>query len=687
MKQIIGIVLSALGMIGAGLMLWIIAGPVYSTPLVYTQQPRDVFPVLGATLDGEPVQIDEGANWQWKMDAGRFYTHTESDVVMDDQQGNIRFLTNCTTTPEVCAGQSATVSADARWIVYQKSIGRSLLPIAAMYTRGLIQDKAFTAHTNELWAYNIETKQSTRLTQGHQDITPKFCGDRLLWASDRWGTFPPYTYESGNPYPHRGTTIVAAPFENGKLGEVKNLTPHEMLVMSPECLSNGYILYSSWQGYSKKGKYKFNSTPQNLWWANIIDGNGANALTIASLGAHNSPYIPTSDLIMDELSSVGGARVSNMLILRPCRQVGMKNGRPYIACGNYYRTNHVGGGGELLAYTFSEVEGVSRAKNWKYAYPGQRSDKEGSGAFVPADLQSLTPWGHGFDSEPRFDKQGRVMGKANYASAYPGDKLMFTWFRGVCYEPALSLGRDWSTRERLGGEPTCQQVICLTDLEQTSNPHKQCKVLAGDESINVWDAHPVVPYTELFGTKAPVETPPLEPGVTTELRVVDFGAMELTGRPTGDPAQDYKNRVLNQGHATPDVEKRMDTFCIDIVEPWDEKPTRTGYKSRELYKCAKPQPDGSLAMIVPHDTLLLMYGVDSTFKFPEVYTATWQECINVLHGKCVVAEDLMLHSLREGERRTCHGCHDAHGEERYTEIGRKSAEERFIGKEAYIPGC
>jgi hypothetical protein len=42
----------------------------------------------------------------------------------------------------------------------------------------------------------------------------------------------------------------------------------------------------------------------------------------------------------------------------------------------------------------------------------------------------------------------------------------------------------------------------------------------------------------------------------------------------------------------------------------------------------------------------------------------------------VVAEDNMTHSLRCGEVRTCHGCHDGHSEERALEL-EHSAAERF----------
>jgi hypothetical protein len=47
-----------------------------------------------------------------------------------------------------------------------------------------------------------------------------------------------------------------------------------------------------------------------------------------------------------------------------------------------------------------------------------------------------------------------------------------------------------------------------------------------------------------------------------------------------------------------------------------------------------------------------------------------------------IAHDAMLHSLRRGETRTCHGCHDGHSEERAAQLG-QSADVRFRQTLAY----
>jgi len=45
-----------------------------------------------------------------------------------------------------------------------------------------------------------------------------------------------------------------------------------------------------------------------------------------------------------------------------------------------------------------------------------------------------------------------------------------------------------------------------------------------------------------------------------------------------------------------------------------------------------------------------------------------------------IAVDNMAHSLRSGEKRTCHGCHDGHSEQRAKALG--DAVERFKQTEA-----
>ena len=66
-------------------------------------------------------------------------------------------------------------------------------------------------------------------------------------------------------------------------------------------------------------------------------------------------------------------------------------------------------------------------------------------------------------------------------------------------------------------------------------------------------------------------------------------------------------------------------------------------------------------MRVPCETPLVMQGVDQ--------------------NQAAIAHDAMLHSLRRGETRTCHGCHDGHSEERAAQLDGTAAE-RFVRTQA-----
>ncbi|MEZ5501496.1 MAG: hypothetical protein R3E50_02140 [Halioglobus sp.] len=88
----------------------------------------------------------------------------------------------------------------------------------------------------------------------------------------------------------------------------------------------------------------------------------------------------------------------------------------------------------------------------------------------------------------------------------------------------------------------------------------------------------------------------------------------------------------------------------------------TGHKAVATLGSQPLEADGSVKMRVPCETPLIMAGTDA--------------------NGMSIAHDAMLHSLRRGETRTCHGCHDGHSEERAAQI-KQSAVERFSHTLAY----
>ncbi|MFK7977419.1 MAG: hypothetical protein AB8C02_14885, partial [Halioglobus sp.] len=92
--------------------------------LVYTRQPRANTPVTGTV-------VEEAANWQHASDVGRINTGlAEADVVIDDLNGNVKVIYNCTTSKLICVAHEARVSPDGTKIVYSVGKGDSFHPVS-----------------------------------------------------------------------------------------------------------------------------------------------------------------------------------------------------------------------------------------------------------------------------------------------------------------------------------------------------------------------------------------------------------------------------------------------------------------------------------------------------------------------------------------------------------------------------
>ena len=608
--------------------------PVNSDPkLVYTRQPRHTTPV---------EILGDASNWQHVTDVGRVYDQSEADVVLDNLHGNVEVIHDCTTTVEICAAQEAKVSPDGSSIVYSVATGSQTYPVKA-FGGPLTDLEDFTATSAELWLYVVSTKTKTRLTAGHMDRMPEWCGnDCLVFASDRAGVYAPLG-EAGNYYPFKSLQLYTAKLSGVSLTDIKNITPHEQFIMNPLVATNGDICYSSWQGFGDRGT---GHSPRNMWWISCVDANGANG--VVELGAHGSPYIKTTAYLNDWVDPARrGEGVTAFRALRPVAEIH----KGYFAVSNYYRSNSGGANGMVFGWERIPVEGVSILNNF-FERDGVDA-RLGSARYVPSTLRSLTPYGTDQDTDPRFHNDGRAAGRAGYASPWPGDgaEWLYTNARGWCYEAALP---ELANRDAMGGEPPCKKEIRLATVPVVTNPFdlSQSEVIAcPEDEWQCWDARAVVPYQELYGQPVPEKPNSLAMGQSF-LQVVDARAAELAPFPNATE----QDKISFQGNADPDYSGRVTGFRIELVELWDTLPDRDGFKSRTHYKTALLEADGSVQVEVPCETPFLMSGVDA--------------------GGVVVAQDNMTHSLQCGETRTCHGCHDGHSEERAAEFT-QSAAQRF----------
>jgi len=657
--------------------------------LVYTRQPRARLPVPGTALE-------DASNWQHVSDVGRINGGlAEADVVIDDLRGNVRVIHNCTTSEEICVAQEARVSPDGTKIAYSVGYGNSLEEVRVNGVALGIYDIPALTHAR-LFIYDIATGVSTPVPNHSGNIIDRqpewLDNDTLVFTSNRAGVYPHKTqfgqhrglHDNGDPrWGGAAAYGVFQPYgyrNAGKAmqiwtmdidgGNARNLSPHETMALSPTVLTNGDILYSCWNGHANEAfdeAYRHSNKPGtevNKWWICRVDGNGARGDVV--LNAHHSPHLKTRDFVSPTIT--GGEGAAELRAVRSAAEIR----RGYVAVTNYYRSNHTGSLGIVYGWTLQEpgVEGVSRLDN--LVHRTSSNEREGSGRYLPSDFMALTPYGNDQDLEPRRHANGGVVGKAGYASPLPGgDDYLITHARGICYEATPT---EWANSAWTGGEPLCQKGVYRVKVDQVTDPFDpaQMELLAGGDQWHVFDADAITDYRSLWGHDLPQKPAPLS-GDRCFLQVVDGRAAELQAPEAYNWTQNLYQQCSQQGCAVNTEDKsfhadNMEYLTVYEVDMWDlsyadggeyvfaNTTNNHGFKALRVWGYQPLEEDGSIRMEVPCETPIQIVGQDA--------------------DKMTIAHDDKLHSLRRGETRTCHGCHDGHSEERAAQLG-EPAVERF----------
>ncbi len=343
-----------------------------------------------------------------------------------------------------------------------------------------------------------------------------------------------------------------------------------------------------------------------------------------------------------------------------------------LAITNYYRGNHLGSMGIVFALDYGDphIEGCSTDACLPYG--DSASTAPGSGHYTPRSLTAITPYGQDQDMDVRFEAAApfRPLGKAGYPAPYNAHEFLITHARGQCYE----VTEPHQTQPAwLKGEPTCQKAIYKVKVPMVTNPFdtSQMEMIAGGNEWQAYDARAIADYQSLFGQPAPALPAPLT-GDACFLQVVDARQAELSPSRPYDWLQTLPAQCTDQGCAVNTEDRgfharEMKALTILLPEMWDysyaghqaeyvEHRNNMGHKSIALLGSQPLQADGSVKMQVPCETPFLMVGTDK--------------------NGLSIAHDEMLHSLRKGETRTCHGCHDGHSVERAATL-HLSAAERF----------
>lgn len=644
--------------------------------IVHTRQPRARTPV---------GQYADAANWQHASDVGRINGGlAEADVVTDNLLGVVTMVHNCTTNPEICVAQEARVSPDGKKIAYSVGYGNALVDV--QYNGQNLGIKEIPGLTRaEIRIYDIASKTSRAVPQpaGVIDRQPDWLdNETLVMATNRGQTYPFRTTASMHEDPKRCWNpgyCVSQEYSYGRDGmsmqiwtmkidgsQARNLTPHEQMALSPSVMTNGDILYSCWNAH---GNRSFDaatsvgpSTQKNKWWLCRMDGNGADATVIVN--GHKSPHLKTRDYLAP---GTGGEGESQLRAIRSVAEIF----KGKLAVTNYYRSNHVGSMGIIFGmdYLNPHVEGCST--------PLCKGGRTGAGRYLPLTFHAITPYGQDQDMDVRREGKPpfRPMGKAGYPAPYNKQEFLITHARGQCYEVTepYQTQVDW-----LKGEPSCQKAVYKVKVPMVTDPFDtaQMEMIAGGDQWQAYDARAIATYQELYGQPIPGKPAPMDASKGCYLQVEDARNAELQSPRPYDWMTTLYEQCSTQGCAVNTEDpgfhaREIRALTVYLPEMWDTsyntdkagyvlRRNNMGHKSIAILGSQPLEEDGSVKMRVPCETPLIMVGTDKR--------------------GLSIAHDEMLHSLREGETRTCSGCHDGHSEERAAVLATRKPVETIASK-------
>lgn len=507
-------------------------------------------------------------------------------------------------------------------------------------------------------------------------------------------------------------------------GTTRNIGMHDLMALAPTVTTSGDILYSCYNAHAMKAIGPGTNGPiaeANFYWLCRTDYNGAD-MTVLLHGhrqdqLRSKNWLPTypgtsgglvSGYIAADGSTQGIGGTTGSEEIRGLRNVAeIFKGK--LAISTYYRSNHKGSNGIVWSFDAGvpHVEGCLRENCLDFPHNSLApSSAAGSGFFLPKSMKAITPWGQAGDAMPGFahnpggsichNQTGaakpnpspipcRSYGKAGYAAPWDANSFLITHARGQCYDgwfDPIQLTRSW-----LGGEPVCRKRIMRVFatngqnavMPSTTSPFdtNQMVPLVEDANFQIFDGRPINTYQNIYGQSAPATKAALNPNAGCFLQVVNAKESELYMRTTtaGHPQQRDGSRCIHQGCAVQPnnenanyIRDNMTFFSVRSPVLWNisyqgnvgtytNTMNTHGHRDMKFYQRTRLKSDGSVKMRVPCETPLVMSGENAAGE--------------------IIAHDDVVHSLRAGETRTCHGCHDGHSTERYAELGNVTAVSRF----------
>jgi hypothetical protein len=603
----------------------------------------------------------------------------ESDIEVIDPEGRVTVIYDCTKSDVICAAQEGRLNPAGKLLAFSVSFGDSMsgpniraVREAYIYIHELETGKTWVMPNQKKgsinrmpdWINNETVTYSSNAADkyGFKDQCSMHRGKRkdgkTRWCNGQYG----FSQNYGTGPESKAMQIWRSNIDGT---DRRNLTPHEAMAIKPTVLKHprhkGRILYSCLQSGEDKAFYQPNhsgnpATVQNLTWLCSIDQNGADHTVV--VGGHGSKLIPNSSFL--EPGWTGGQQHDKILAIRVAGEDADGN----ITFTSYYRKNHYGLGNlYTVLVLIHSVEGCST--NRCYSLMPEDDMRYGSGQYMPLSLMPLNPYAVGQDVAQRFDKKGRVMGKDGFPSILPNGNWLVTHCFGWCM---LQITEAQKKQVLAGGQPLRDEGLYEiprgTIVIDPFDPNQLIKLVDSPDKLER-DGVALVP------TAMPPQTPPLT-GDKCYLQIVDVRAAELRPANPYTRFRDLGFHTALQGNAVkaddPDFHREnLHSFAIQYADLWNVMYPDPKFAATSNYMgimrtyppiYALPEEDGSLKMEVECERPLKMSGLDE--------------------NGAQIAHDPMLQSLRTGETRTCHGCHDGHSAERYVfELKGESPQDRF----------
>lgn len=676
--------------------------------IVFSRAPYAGNPIPGGAADSEQ------AAYQHTSDVSAIWSgFIQSDVVMKNlSTGTERVVFNCTTSGLNCAAQEARVSPDGTKLVFSVTFGPKTGPYAPSANAPDV--KMVAGKCAQLYIHDIAANTTNPI--GNRPGTGTSCLDnyngadvfkeydrmpdwlsnnKLVFVSNRAKKFP---YRAGHSQHIRtGFNCPACVSQDGGSGDTamsaqlwsmditgnnaKLLGPHDQMAMTPNVQTNGDIVYTCLNAHAEKavqGAANSLLAQPNKNWLCRVDSNGADQTVLihGHQGYFKSvgwlPPPPAPQLFGGNNGSDEFRALRGFAEIFPGKMAGP----------NYYRANQTGSFGALYGFTIGDphVEGCRTEAGCipvgakRTGEPG--SSVVGSGLFLNPTWKAMTPWGQTTDADTvKIETASgsgvyRAAGRTGYAAPWNATQMMYTWARGQCYTPN---GIAKLTRSFVGEGPVCRRAIYRTvpgpanTFPMITNPYDTAQTvpLVEDTTKHVWDGRRVAPYQTLFGQVAPTLKAPLT-GTACYIQVANGRASEIHPRAGAAYTTTAATRCQEQGCGIARsgdpawLASKLEFLNVRTVELFDfsylgsnqtnyrETMNVLGHKSIKPYMRQRLRSDGSLKMRVPCDTPLIMSGENK-------------------QGETLVHDDF-LQSLRPGETRTCHGCHDGHSTERMLQL-------------------